>query len=153
MSNAYLANFLEMAKRIVKAERGLAVDGDAVIIVTSNLDEAELKSGDMMVLIDQIVTDALADNESILGNNIIRDPAKAPNTNTAFRNLRLVVAIPVGGGLGAIYMDRQVRDGVMQREDIEKIQRLGQYLVEQNLLDLSPDEMYSRFQNMDAATG
>lgn len=152
MSNAYLANFLQLAKRIVKAERGLAVNSDATIITMSDLDEADLNAGDMMLLVKQIVGDALSTNEAILGNNIIRDPSKAPNTNTAFRNLRLVVAIPVGG-LGAIYMDRQVRDGVMQREDIEQLQRFGAYLVEQNLLDLSVEDMFLRYQNQDATTG
>jgi hypothetical protein len=151
MNNAYLANFLQLAKQVTQAERGLVVDTHESIIAMDGLDEDALQTGNLQSLIKQTVRDALDENKAILSNNIIRDPSEAPDTNTAFRNLRLMVGIPVEQ-LGVIYLDKQVRNGVILRQDIEQLQRFGQFLIEQGLTDLDAAAMYERYQQMNAAT-
>ncbi|QPC84665.1 hypothetical protein G4Y79_09890 [Phototrophicus methaneseepsis] len=149
MNNAHLANFLQLAKRVTQAERGLVVDGSETVVAMVGLDEDTLQTGNLQTLIRQTVRDALDENRAILSNNIIRDPSEAPDTNTAFRNLRLMVGIPVGHG-GVVYLDKQVRNGVILRKDIEQLQRFGQYLIEHELTGMDADAMYEHYQQMNA---
>jgi len=147
MEQAFLSRFLEAALVITQAERGFAVDETLNIQALSSVDEALLQTPDFTELAFQALQDAIKSRETVLTNNVITDPAQAPITNTNFSDLRVVVAIPAAG-IGAIYMDQHIRNGIIPREQIEKLRQLASRIIGANHTDMSQDEMIALFERM-----
>lgn len=124
MSSTILEQFLFAARSITGAERGLVVDNDMHILQTANLDPAVAAAEDFIAYTTQILRDAIQRGEPIVTNNVITDPSKAPTTNTNFANLRVVVAIPVVGQ-GAVYLEKHIQKGVIDRDTVSKLMRLA----------------------------
>src|SRR5690349_14057009 len=115
MSENFLSNFMHAALAITGAERALVVDSDLTIIDMVNLAQSDVLA-DNFIGID-IIRRALESGEAIVTNNAVSDVAHAPNTNTNFSNLRLIVVIPAGGH-GAVYLDQLMRKGVIPKDRV-----------------------------------
>jgi hypothetical protein len=145
MSETFLSNFMHVALDITGAERALAVDPDLTIVDMINLEQADVLD-DNFIGID-VIQRALQSGEAIVTNNAVSDVTHAPNTNTNFSNLRLVVVIPVGG-YGAIYLDQLMRKGVIPKDRVNRLMELGEQIAESGELELSADEIGERYQQM-----
>jgi len=145
MSETFLSNFMHVALDITGAERALAVDPDLTIVDMVNLEQADVLA-DNFIGID-VIQRALQSGESIVTNNAVSDASHAPNTNTNFSNLRLVVVIPVGGH-GAVYLDQLMRKGVIPKDRVNRLMELGEQIAESGELEISADEMGERYQQM-----
>lgn len=144
MNQAFLSQFLSAALQITNAERGMAVDTDLTVLEMHNLDEKMVQMPEFGDLAFQALGDAISQRETILTNNVITDPAQAPITNTNFSELRVVVAIPVLG-VGAIYLDQHIRNGIIPRENIEKLQEVATRVVTANRLEMTHEEIVALF--------
>jgi hypothetical protein len=133
MNKVFLSNFLQVAYQQTRAERALAVDGDLSIIATINLSQADLLSERFNGI--EIIRAALDDGQPVISNNIIMDPSEAPNTNTSFADLRLVVAIPIQE-YGAIYLDQPLRKGVISREAVRRLHALAEQVVDSDQMEM-----------------
>lgn len=140
MSAEFLSNFLLLAQSVTEAERGLAVDADLNMQDAVNIDEAELKSRGFRELADETMRQAMTDSDAIITNNIITDPEDAPKTNTSFAHLRVVVAFPVAN-IGAIYLDQHIRQGVIEKDVLDRLAALAQQVVRDNQTDLNVDAL------------
>lgn len=145
MSENFLSNFMHVALAITGAERALAVDPDLTIIDMVNLAQSDVLA-DNFIGID-VIRHALESGEAIVTNNAVSDVAHAPNTNTNFSNLRLVVVIPAGG-YGAVYLDQLMRKGVIAKDSVNRLMVLGEQLAQNGELEISADEMGERYQQM-----
>jgi hypothetical protein len=147
MSEVFLSNFMRAARTITRAERCLAVDSDFTVYDRYNVSDDVLESTSFNSLVVSAVSDALQQGEAIITNNLISDPAEAPNTNVHLADLRLVVAIPAGK-FGAIYLDQHIRQGVFQRDVIEKLSKLATQLIAAEELELTTEQMVERYRAM-----
>jgi hypothetical protein len=145
MSENFLSNFMHAALAITGAERALVVDHDLTIIDMVNLAQSDVLA-DNFIGID-IIRRALESGEAIVTNNAVSDVAHAPNTNTNFSNLRLIVVIPAGGH-GAVYLDQLMRKGVIPKDRVNRLMELGEQLAQSGELEISADEMGERYQQM-----
>jgi hypothetical protein len=145
MSETFLSNFMHVALDITGAERALVVDPDLTIVDMANLDQSDVLS-DNFIGID-VIRRALQSGESIVTNNAVPDVSHAPNTNTNFSNLRLIVVIPAGG-YGAVYLDQLMRRGVIPKDRVNRLMVLGEQIAESGELEISADEMGERYQQM-----
>jgi hypothetical protein len=93
------------------------------------------------------VREALATGEPLITNNLIRDPAQAPITNTSFGNLRIVVIIPVPN-VGAIYLDQPVRNGVIAQKTVERLMLLAEKTARKEDWDVSESALSERYEQM-----
>ncbi|NJL57972.1 hypothetical protein HC928_24745 [bacterium] len=125
MTDRLLEQFLLAAKEITGAERGLVVDPEMHILQTVNLDPVLVTSASFIDFATQTLREALAQGEPIVTNNVITDPAQAPTTNTNFTDLRVIVAIPVRQR-GAVYLEKHIRHGVIDRETVVRLMRLAE---------------------------
>lgn len=146
MSNPILEHFLLAARNITGAERGLVVDTGLHILQTVNLEPAVVASTEFIESATRVLQDAMAQGEPIVTNNVITDPAQAPTTNTNFANLRVIVAIPVEG-LGAIYLEKHINKGVIDRETVQKLMRLADEARQDNQTH-SEDSLVEKFATM-----
>lgn len=148
MSETFLTNFLQAAQAITKAERGMAVDSNLEILATLNLSDAELDESSFSECAEKTLNQALDSNEAIITNNLIVDPANAPDTNTNLANLRFVVAIPLSD-IGAIYLDQRIKTGILiSQEIVQNLMRLAKHIRERKLEASTPDEMVSMYQQI-----
>lgn len=138
MSETFLSNFMHVSLHITGAERALVVDHDLTIIDMVNLDQSDVLA-DNFIGID-VIQRALASGECIVTNNAVSDNAHAPNTNTNFSNLRLVVVIPAAG-YGAVYLDQLMRKGVIPKDKVNRLMVLGEHIVQSGQLEISAEEM------------
>jgi hypothetical protein len=145
MSETFLSNFMHVALRITGAERALVVDDDLTIIDMVNLDQSDVLA-DNFIGVD-VVRKALESGEPIVTNNAVSDISNAPNTNTNFSNLRLIVVIPVAG-YGAVYLDQLMRLGVIPKDTINRLMELGEQIAQSQQLEISADEMDERYQQL-----
>ena len=145
MSETFLSNFMHVALDITGAERALVVDPDLTIIDMINLDQSDVLA-DNFIGID-VIQRALQSGEAIVTNNAVSDVTNAPNTNTNFSNLRLVVVIPAGGH-GAVYLDQLMRKGVIPKDRVNRLMELGEQIAKNGELEISADEMGERYQQM-----
>lgn len=129
MSADLLTDFMYLVLDVTGAERGMAIDADMSVCAAANLEASEIESKKFNDLAVRTLHDAMSRNEAIITNNIITDPSEAPTTNTNFADLRVVVTIPLPNH-GAVYVDQHIRNGVIARESIDRLHRLGNQLAE-----------------------
>jgi hypothetical protein len=144
MASEFLSNFMRLAQTLTGAERCLAFDLDMAVQDRMNIDDGTLQAAEFNALLNATVHEALGQNESIITNNLITNPADAPQTNWHLHDLRMVVAIPLQGH-GAIYLDQQVRKGVFERETIDRLTALGRQIIEEARTDLSEKDLADRY--------
>ncbi len=123
MSDSILSAVMRIAKEITRAERGMSVDAELTVVDVADLTAEIIEDDSFQKVALKSLSQAMETNESVLTNNIITDPAKAPVTNTSFTDLRVIVTIPVEGA-GAIYLDQHIRNGMFQRDTIDKLSRM-----------------------------
>jgi hypothetical protein len=122
MSDNFLTLFMAFALQATGADRALAVDSDMNLLETVNLDDDDMQAQDFNAM--DCVERALDSGLPLITNNAVIDPDQAPVTNTQFRNLRLVVVIPVAGW-GAVYIDQPISKGVIPKETVSRLMKLG----------------------------
>ena len=120
MSETLLENIMDAAREITGAEQSKAVDSDLKVVKSVN---EYARAPKLQAYIDSNLRRAMDKNEAIITNNVITDPAEAPSTNTSFSDLRIIVAMPVAGH-GAVYLEKHIRDGMIERETIDKLMRM-----------------------------
>ena len=145
MSETFLSNFMHAALRITGAERALVVDNDLSIVDMVNLDQSDVLTEDFIGV--DVVRQVLESGEPVVTNNAVSDASNAPNTNTNFSNLRLIVVIPAAG-YGAVYLDQLMRLGVIPKDKINRLMELGEQIAQSQQLEISADEMDERYQQM-----
>lgn len=146
-SNEFLANFVHLAHHITRAERGMAVDNDLRVCELINLDQTVIERTDFSELAAGTMVQAIQQQEPVITNNMITDPASAPVTNTNFSDLRVIVAIPVGG-LGAIYLDQHIRNGIIARATTDRLMAFGDAIVANGQTNLDLDTLMNMYQMM-----
>lgn len=124
MSETMLEQFLHAARSITGAERGLVVDTDLHILHTINVEPALVSAGDFIESANRVLQEAITQHSPRITNNVITDVSQAPTTNTNFANLRVIVAIPVGEQ-GAVYLEKHISKGVIDRQTVDKLMRLA----------------------------
>lgn len=147
MGAEFLSNFMRVAHTLTRAERSLALDADINVHGNIDIDDALLKSSEFIELLETSVTTAIADKKAIISNNLIKDADDAPNTNVHLHDLRMVVAIPLGT-LGAVYLDQHIRNGVFERDVIDKLTKLAHHVIENEQTGLSDEELIELFNEM-----
>ena len=145
MSETFLSNFMHVALDITGAERALVVNPELTIVDMVNLEQSDVLADNFIGM--DVIQRALQSGESIVTNNAVSDGSHAPNTNTNFSNLRLVVVIPAGGH-GAVYLDQLMRKGVIPKDRVNRLMELGEQIAKNGELELSADEMGERYQQM-----
>lgn len=148
MSDSILSAVMRVAKEITRAERGMSVDSDMSVVDLANLtaDVVEDRAFNDVAL--KSLSQAIETNQSVLTNNIITDPAQAPVTNTNFTDLRVIVTIPIQGE-GAIYLDQHIRNGMFQRDTIDKISRMVAQAMEQDTPPSDPEDLRAIYDSLD----
>jgi hypothetical protein len=142
--SSFLANFMQFSLKVTSAQRALAVDSALNAVSTEGVDEKVLGSSSFTEFAAQVLSDALKAGAAVITNNIITDPSQAPKTNTSFSDLRIVVAFPVGS-LGAIYLDRPVKMGVISRDQVDRLIAFSRQLVADGQTHLSVEDMMQRY--------
>ncbi|MCL4256295.1 MAG: hypothetical protein KJ043_21235 [Anaerolineae bacterium] len=131
MDTQLLENLMVVARDITQAERGVVVDAELNILKLDNADTAFLESNDYTKFAVSNLRQAISTNEAIIGNNVVQDLAAAPITNTNFANLRMALILPVIGH-GAIYLDRPIRNGVIQKVTVDRLMALIKAVLSEN---------------------
>lgn len=140
MSDSILSIVMRVAKEITDAERGMSVTTDLTVVDIENITTDMVQDESFQAVALKSLSKAIETNESVLTNNIITDPAQAPVTNTNFTDLRVIVAIPIQGQ-GAIYLDQHIRDGMFQRDTIDRLNRMVTEIIERDDLSLDADQI------------
>lgn len=147
MSTAFLTEFMHTAQSITHAERSVAVDVAFHPQDTINIDESSLESQDFNEMVASTAATALEKGEAVITNNMITDPAKAPETNVHLNNLRLVVALPLAGH-GVVYLDQHVRQGIFERDAIDKLMRVAHQVINSGDTHLNRAELHELYKNL-----
>lgn len=140
MSAEFLTTYMEFAKNITQAERSLAMDTELNIVGRIDIAQELLDTQSFLMMARQIIKQSLRLKSGVLTNNLFQDPSDAPTTNTNFSNLRVVVAIPIIEH-GGIYLDQHIRQGVIAREDIDRLTAFAGYLIESNRTAITLEEL------------
>jgi hypothetical protein len=148
MTDSILSIVMQVAKEITHAERGMSVTSDLTVIAIDNLTTDTVEDEAFQTVALKSLSKAIETNESVLTNNIITDPTQAPVTNTNFTDLRVIVTLPVLGQ-GAIYLDQHIRDGMFQRDTIDRLNRMVKKVVEQGDFSLDADALHKIYNSLD----
>ena len=147
MSDNFLSKFMHVAHEVTHAERCMTVDSDLKYQESINLDAETLQSSEFQKLATECLGRAIEGNTTVITNNMVSDPAKAPVTNTNFTDLRVVVAVPVLGQ-GAVYLDQHIRRGIIPRETIENLKNFAAHVLDNNLTNTSQQDLIALYQQM-----
>jgi uncharacterized coiled-coil protein SlyX len=146
--DSILSVVMRVAKEITRAERGMSVTSDLTIIDIENITTDIVTDEAFQTAALKSLSKAIETNQSVLTNNIITDLAQAPVTNTNFTDLRVIVAIPVQGQ-GAIYLDQHIRDGMFQRDIIDRLNRMVTAIIDRDDLSLDADQIRKIYDALD----
>lgn len=147
MSNIILSAIVHFAKEVTGAERGMSVDMDVSVLDVIGLTHDVIETATFWDAAANSLSRAMKTNQPVLTNNIITDPAQAPITNTTFTDLRVIVAIPVDG-VGAIYLDQHIRNGMFQRDAIDKICQTIALILAQDDPTYTPESLHTIYDNL-----
>ena len=128
MDHAFLEHLLYATLKVTHAERGLVVDQDLNIIKVENIPEEDIQSETFKAFALANLREAMTIEAPVIANDVITDVTEAPTTNTNFANLRIAVAFPVAK-IGAVYIDRRIRNGVIPRHIIDRVMRLIEHVI------------------------
>jgi hypothetical protein len=144
MSKELIVAFLEAAIDVCGCQRGLAVDDQMNILTTINLSEEVRQTARFNILMSVAVRKSIDSNEAVITNNVVTSVDQAPLTNTSFSDLRMVVAIPLEG-MGAIYMDKSVKQGVIPRPMVDTLYDIAQDLVKVPPLEANKEAIIAQY--------
>lgn len=144
MSNAFLAELMRFAVSVTGTERGLAVNRAGEVVAQQNITDEELHDSEFTGF--QNIRQAYETGEAPhITNNMILNPDMAPNTNTNFANLRMVVVFTLDD-LGAIYIDQHVRMGVVPRPVAERIMGVMMDAASRGQMTITSQELTARYE-------
>ena len=148
MSESFLIPFMQAAQSITNAERGMAVDTELEVLATINLSDTDLQDRAFNESAVNALTQAMDKGEPIITNNLIVDPAQAPNTNTSLANLRFVVGIPVPE-IGAVYLDQRIRTGALiSQEIVQNLMELVKHIQANQLENSTVEAMFEIYRQI-----
>ncbi len=147
MASDFLSTLLHVVQFVTEAERFMTVNDEMQVQEILNLDVEVLESEAFQDFAVGSLQQALSENSIVTTNNIISDPSEAPKTNMKFQDLRFVAVIPVAG-YGAIYMDQQVRQGVIPKDILENVLTVAEQFIAQGQTDCSAEEMLARYREI-----
>lgn len=145
MSKTFLTTFMQVAQAITGAECCLARDAAQNVVAHMNIDEDRLASDEFHVLADKAINEATQKQSAVITNNMITDPQFAPKTNVHLTNLRIAAAIPLAH-LGAVYLEQLVRNGVFERDVIDRLHATALALIDAGEMEISADELHTRYE-------
>lgn len=148
MSDSILSAVMRVAKDITRAERGMSVNSELTVVDLEDLPSDALEDDSFQDVALKSLSQAMETNQAVLTNNIITDPAQAPITNTNFTDLRVIVTIPVQGE-GAIYLDQHIRNGMFQRDTIDKLNRMVAHVLGLDDPPSDPDDLRKIYDDLD----
>jgi len=148
MSDSILSAVMRVAKDITRAERGMSVNSELTVVDLEDLPSDALEDNSFQDVALKSLSQAMETNQAVLTNNIITDPAQAPITNTNFTDLRVIVTIPVQGE-GAIYLDQHIRNGMFQRDTIDKLNRMVAHVLGLDDPPSDPDDLRKIYDDLD----
>ena len=143
----FLTSFLKLAVTLTEAGRGFVVDTGEAVVAKHQLDEAVMQSEDFRSLAYTTMQQAQQQGTAIITNNIITDPNDAPNTNTSFANLRMVVAFPVFDQ-GVVYLDKLIRHGIIESSDLDNLVAFARRIVDEGKTHFDYDELHQHYQQV-----
>lgn len=146
--SSILSVVMRVAKDVTHAERGMAVTSDLTVIDIENMTTDMVEDEAFQTVALKSLSKAMETNQSVLTNNIITDPKQAPVTNTNFTDLRVIVALPVQEE-GAIYLDQHIRDGMFQRDTIDRLNRMVVEMLARGDLSLDVDGLRNIYDSLD----
>jgi hypothetical protein len=126
-------------------ERALAVNTGLDIVDSVNLQEDDIQSERFTGV--EAIQRAFNSEQYVITNNLKLDPAEVPTTNTNFSDLRVVVALPLAGH-GAVYLDQPLRNGMVPRENVEKLMALAEQVIEQDNIELDASALVAIYEQM-----
>lgn len=147
MNDAFLDNFMQAAQAITGAERCIAFDKALTVQTSHNIDAALLTDESFITAVKAAAQDAIDQRQAIITNNLITDPEDAPNTNIHLTDLRMVVTLPVPGR-GAIYFDQHIRQGVFERETVDKLALMAKRAIATGQTDMTRDELVAFYETL-----
>lgn len=145
MTAQFLSTFMRLAQQKTGADRALACDAVLNVVDSVRVQATDLSMGDFDGF--AALREALSTGEPLITNNLISDPTQAPITNTSFGNLRIVVIIPVQN-VGAVYLDRPVRNGVITQKTVERLMLLAEKTARKQEWDVSESVLSERYEQM-----
>jgi hypothetical protein len=143
MSDVFLEHLMRFVLDATQAERGMAVNPQSEVVSLVNINEEETRASDFTGF--RNIEQAFEANEKpYITNNLIVEPNMAPTTNTNFANLRLVLVFAFEG-IGAVYIDQHIRQGVIKQDVAEQVQQLMDTWVQHAETGLTYEEMIARY--------
>lgn len=147
MQQDFLLTLLDAVIDITRAERAMAVDESLQVLHTVKLKETELQEARFQTIATQSMRSALENGLPLVTNNIIPDIKDAPDTNTNFSDLRVVVVIPVQG-YGALYLDQHIRYGMIPYDMINRTMRMIEQVINVPHDHFTADDLVNLYQQM-----
>lgn len=139
-----LHKLLSFAMLVTQSGRGLIVNDGLQILHTQTEEDTPLIP-DVVMLAN--IREAINQGEALICNNIIADASSAPDTNTNFANLRIGVVLPVVG-VGALYMDKRVRSGVITKPVVDRLMQLIQHISQHQQWDTDAEALQELYAQM-----
>jgi hypothetical protein len=147
MTEEFLVRFMHAAQEVTKAERLLAVDANMMPVDSIDLEQDEIDSDEFKAILEPNLKQAIERGEVIITNNLITGDVKAPTTNTNFSELRFVILIPIGN-VGAIYLDKRVRMGMIAREAVDKLRLLALRIIDSGYENNTAEQIVTWYRQM-----
>lgn len=143
MNTTFLASFMQIAIEQTKADRAMVCDTQLAIVGSVNLTQADILSEHLTDVIQR----AFTSGQPVITNNAVRDPSNAPHTKTNFDNLRGVVVIPVVG-VGALYLDRPLKQGIIAKDTINRLMKLAEQAVKSGQTESTVSQLGALYQQL-----
>ncbi|MCA9914422.1 MAG: hypothetical protein KC496_13800 [Anaerolineae bacterium] len=143
----FVTTFMRFAQRITHAERGLALDPAMQVFESVNLPESILTDQGFFEMTEAAVRDAQAEGKPVLTNNLMRQTVSPLQTNEHFPALRLALVIPLGDH-GAVYLDKLVRNGVFERDEVDRLEKLVVQIQDSARTDFTEEEIDQLYDNL-----
>ena len=139
MSETFLDKFMQASRKITHAERSLTIGTD-MKLQSTNIDQDVLDDPDFGNFAMECLQEAVNSGDFVITNNVITDPEDAPKTNRSFKDLRIVVTMPIPDH-GAIYLDQRISNTVIPKEKIDRLMKLANHIRQNQLEDISVAEI------------
>jgi hypothetical protein len=136
----FVTTFMRFAQRKTYADRGLALDTAMNVYERHNVSEKLLSDDGFFEMAEEAVQQAFTEGKAVLTNNLMRQTVSPLQTNEHFPALRLALVIPLGEH-GAVYLDKLVRSGVFDRDDVDRLDRLVEHTKASNRTDYTEEEL------------
>lgn len=147
MEHNFLLTVYAAILDITHAERAMAADEDLRILQMLKIKESDLQEARFGAVVQDALRRAMHERAPMVTNNIITDPSEAPDTNTNFADLRVIVALPVAG-YGVVYLDQHIRYGMIPHGTVDRIMRLIEQVLPVPHDHLTAEDLIRLYQQM-----